>query len=161
MAYSSTTDVKRFLPKAVTTEGLTPSVPNVLHPSPVSLTDLEIASFIALADSDINSRLSGVYDVPLKKVNMGGLVQYPPPIPLISARFAAMLIFQQRLSGAERQDAEWVKENFNRATDEMLDIESGRQRLAGQYSTRSSRFVKSDWFPIPPWPSKFPPDRGR
>jgi len=161
MPYCSVSDVKRFLPKAVTVEGITPSPPNVLNPNPVSLSDTDISGFIALADSDINSRLSGVYDVPLKKVNMGGTVQFPPPIPMISARFAAMLIFQQRLSGAERQDAEWVKENFNRATDEMLDIEGGRQRLAGQYSTRAARFVKSDWFPIPPWPSKFPPEKNR
>ena len=161
MAYCSTDDVKRFLPRAVTTEGLAPSPPNVLHPSPVSVTDVEIAEFIELSDSEVTSRLSAVYDVPLKKVNMGGSLKYPPPIPLISARFAAMLIFQQRLSGAERQDAEWVEKNFNHATDELQDIEAGRQRLQGQDSTRSSRFAKSDWFNIPPWPGRFPPERGR
>jgi len=161
MAYCSVSDVKRFLPKAVTVEGLTPTPPNVLNPSPVSMSDSDISGFIALADSDIDSRLSAIYDVPLKKVNMGGTVKFPPPIPLISARFAAMLIFQQRLFGAEHQEGEWVKENFSRATDELLDIEAGRQRLAGQYSTRSARFVKSDWYPVPPWTSRFPPEKTR
>jgi hypothetical protein len=125
----------------------------------VSLTDADIEGYIRQADTDINSRLSGVYDVPLKKANMGGRVAYPDPIPLISARFTAMLIFQQRLSGAEKAEASWVPENFNKAMDELMQIQAGHQRLENEDSTRSSRFANSAWFPIPPYPSKFQPEK--
>ena len=157
--YCTANDVKRWLPKAITTQGTTGNPPNVLHPNPVSITDLEIDGFIRLADSDINSRLSAVYDVPLRKANMGGVVKYPDPIPMISARFTAMLIFQQRLSGAERQDAEWVKTNYDNAVNELLAMVAGHQRVENQDSTRSQRFARSDWFHVPPYPSKFPPER--
>jgi len=157
--YCTANDVKRWLPKAVTTEGTAGSPPNTLHPNPVSLTDAEIDGYIRLADTDINSRLSAVYDVPLKKANLGGTVKYPDPVPLISARFTAMLIFQQRLSGAERQDAEWVKDNHGKAMDELMAMVAGHQRPENQDSTRSQRFARSDWFNIPPYPSRFPPER--
>ena len=157
--YCTYDDVKIWLPKAVTVEGTTGSPPNLLHPNPVSLTNVDIDRYIRLADSDINSRLSAVYDVPLKRTNLGGVVKYPDPIPLISARFTAMLIFQQRLSGAERQEAPWVPENFNKAMDELMAIAAGHQRLENQDSTRAQRFARSDWFNIPPYPSKFPPEK--
>lgn len=157
--YCTADNVKTWLPKAVTTEGTVGSPPNVLHPNPVSITNLQIEGFIRLADSDINSRLSAVYDVPLKKANMGGKVAYPDPIPLISARFTAMLIFQQRLSGAEKADAEWVKENFDKAMNELMAMVAGHQRPENQDSTRSSRFANAGWYGIPPYPSKFPPEK--
>ena len=157
--YCTAADVKRWLPKAITTEGTATNPPNINHPNPVSITNLEIEAYIRLADSDINSRLSAVYDVPLKKTSTGGVVKYPDPIPLISARFAAMLIFQERLTGAERQDAAWVPENFDKAMNELMYIQGGHQRLENQDSTRSQRFARSDWFNVPPYPSKFPPEK--
>jgi hypothetical protein len=150
-----------WLPRAVSVEGTDTSPPNALNPNPVSITDNEIEKYILLADSDINSRLSGIYDVPLKRINIGGKVNYPDPIPLISARFTAMLIFQQRLSGAEKTDAEWVRENFNKAVNELSAIQAGHQRLLNTNSNRSSRFARSDWYPTLPYPSKFPPGENR
>ena len=157
--YCTADDVKKWLPKAVTVQGAAGNPPNVLHPNPVSITTLELEDYIRRADSDINSRLSAVYDVPLKKANMGGRVDYPDPIPLISARFTAMLIFQERLSGAEKADAEWVRENFDKAMNELMAIQAGHQRLENEESTRSSRFAYSNWFNLPPYPSKFPPEK--
>ena len=157
--YCTVNDVKMWLPKAVTVEGAAGSPPNMLHPNPVSITNSDIESYIRQADSDINSRLSAVYDVPLKKANMGGKVAYPDPIPLISARFTAMLIFQQRLSGSEKADAEWVRDNFDKAMNELTHIQAGHQRLENQDSARSSRFAYAGWYPVPPYPSKFPPEK--
>lgn len=155
MAYSAKSDVRLFLTRAVVMQGENPT-PHPRDPRPESLLDTDTASYIAQADSIINGRISAIYDVPLRKSNIGGTVLYPYPISFISAVFSAWMIFQQRLSGSERASSDYTERMYKIATQQLDNIENGRIRLRGQDSYTSSRTVRSDLWAIPIRPSKEP-----
>lgn len=158
MAYCTNADVRRFLPRGVVVEGENPT-PSSRNPNAESLQIEDLAEYISQADMYINGELAAIYEVPLKKVNLGGHVGYPPPIPSISARLAAKFVFEQRLSGADRQVGDFNKGIYDQAMLELNAVIRGNRRLMGQNGNLSSRFSRSAWHPIPPNPVKDPPEK--
>lgn len=159
--YSTTDDVKIYLSEAVKTEDTEPASPYFLDPNPVSLYDTDIELYIAQADQYINGEIGTIYMVPLKMVNMGGVVSFPSPIPSISARLAAKFIWEQRLTGADKAGGEFIENHYKQAMAELNEIVRGNRRLIGQNSQMGSRFSRSSWHHIPPYPAKEPPQAGQ
>lgn len=167
MGYSEVNDVKFYLAKAISTEDSNPT-PSFLNPNPESILngddDTEVGSikgFISQADQYINGELSSIYMVPLKKVNTGGLVGYPAPIPSISARLAAKFIWEQRLSGADKASGDFIENHYKQAMIELNELVRGNRRLFGQNGQMGSRFSRASWHQIPPYPGKEPPQAGQ
>lgn len=158
MAYCTVDDVQIFLPRAIRVEGSNPT-PSPRDPNPESLLDTEVEGFIDQADQYINGRIGAIYDVPLRKANMGGILGYPPPIPSISARLAAKFIWQKRLAGADRETGDFVEKHYQEAMEELNDVLRGHVRLQVQDSWRAKRFAPSTWYGIPPSPVKLHPDK--
>lgn len=146
--YCDATDVKKFLPPNIITEGSI-SNPDPLDPAPSTLTNVDIAYFIDLACARIDAALASIFDVPLKKVNQGGAVDFPAPIRMISALLTSQMIFEQRLQGADRVRSESQKEREKWAETELLLIQNGERRLLGQRNTRANRFVRGTLPNIP------------
>ena len=161
MAYCTVDDVQLFLPKAIRVEGVNPS-PDPRDPNPESLLDTEVESYIAQADQYINDRVGAVYDVPLRKTNVGGVLGYPHPIPSISARLAAKFIWQRRLAGADRETGNFVDKHYAEAMEELNDVLRGHIRLGGQDSWKSKRFAPGSWYGTTgPSPVKLQPETRR
>ncbi len=160
MGYSTNNEVKIYLADAVKTEGSNSS-PSFLDPNPESILDSEIDAYIDQADQYINAELGSIYMVPLKKVNMGGLVSFPPPIPSISARLAAKFIWEQRLTGADKASGDFVENHYKQAMVELNELVRGNRRLFGQNGQMGSRFSRSSWHQISPYPAKEPPPAGQ
>jgi len=99
--------------------------------------------------------------VPLKKVNTGGIVSYPYPIPSISARIASKFIWEQRLTGADKAAGEFIENHYKQAMLELNELVRGNRRLFGQNGQMGSRFSRSAWHHIPPYPAKEPPQPGQ
>ncbi len=159
MGYCSVEDVQIFLPGAIRFEGDNPD-PNPADMNPETLLDAEVEGYIEQATQYINSRIGAVYDVPLRKVNIGGTLSYPHPIPSICARLTAKFIWQRRLAGADRETGNFVDKHHTEAMEELNDVLRGYARLQNQDSNRSRRFAASDWFDIPTVPVKDgPPER--
>lgn len=156
MGYSTVDDVKLYLSEAVTTEGSNPT-PSFYNPNPESLLNIDIENYIDQADQYINGELGAIYMVPLKMVNMGGIVSFPMPIPSISARIAAKFIWEQRLTGADKASGEFVENHYKQAMVELNELVRGNRRLFGQNGQMGSRFSRASWHHIPPYPSKEPP----
>ena len=156
--YCTTADVRRYLPRAVVIQGENPT-PNPRNTRPESLETTDIESFIDDACSYINTELGSIYMVPLHMTNMDGDVVFPPPIPSITARLAAKLIWEQRLSGADQQAGEFVQNHYKEALRELNGIVTGSRRLMGQFGQVGVRFTRASWFGIPPMPAKEVPDK--
>ena len=108
-AYCTVADVKKYLPQNIITEGQNPD-PNPFNPSPETLPVVNIEFFIEQACIQIDSALSTIYDTPLKNINFGGDINYPPPVPTIAALLASQMIWEQRLQGVDAQRSESQKE---------------------------------------------------
>lgn len=155
--YASVSDVQLYLTDAISIEGDNPT-PSMLDPNPESMEELDVLAYINQAAQYIDSEISAIYMVPLKKVNMGGIVYYPPPIPSIAARLAAKFIWEQRLTGAEKGDGDkFIENHYKQALLELNEIVRGNRRLMGQNGQLGSRFSKASWHHIPPYPAKEPP----
>lgn len=152
-AYCTTTDVIQFLPPNIIVEG-TVADPDPYNPAPSTLATIDMDYFIVQSCSRIDSALSSIFDVPLKKINQGGLILYPAPITTIAAILAAQMIFEQRLQGADREKSDYQKEREEWAENELLMIQNGERRMIGQRSTRSSRFVRNTLWNIPKNPAE-------
>lgn len=151
--YCSVQDVKQYLPKNIVIEGQNPD-PNPFNPSPESLPSINIEFFIEQACIEIDSALATIYDVPLKKINFGGDVQYPPPIRNIAALLASQMIWEQRLQGTDSQRSEAQKDREKWAKDELTLIQNGERRLLIQRSTRSNRYIRNTAIDMPKNPVK-------
>lgn len=160
MGYATSDEVKFYLADAVSTEGDNP-LPSFLNPNPESILDVDLENYISQADQYINAELGSIYMVPLKKVNMGGLVSFPPPIPSISARLAAKFVWEQRLTGADKASGEFVENHYKQAMLELNEIVRGNRRLFGQNGQMGSRFSRASWHQISPYPAKEPPQAGQ
>jgi len=150
--YCTIDDVAIYLPNNVIIEGTTPS-PNPLNPEPDSVTTVNIEFYIKAAAQRINACLRTVYDVPLKKVNQGGLIQYPDPIPFVNAVLAAQMIYEQKLQGADREKSESQKAREANAEITLTSVQNGELLLDGQRALRSSRFVSNTLYPAPKNPA--------
>jgi hypothetical protein len=152
-SYCSVADVKQYLPQNIIIEGQNPD-PNPFNPAPETLPSVNIEFFIDQACIQIDSALASIYDVPLKQINFGGDVDYPPPIPAVSALLAAQMIWEQRLQGSDSQRSESQKEREKWAQNELTLIQNGERRLVGQRATRGNRYVRNTALDIPKNPVK-------
>lgn len=159
--YCTLNDVKAYIPEAIQTQPDPITPPSFLHPNPVSITDDDLEIYIAQADQYINGELSTIYMTPLKKINLGGIVTYPHPIPSISARLTAKFLWEQRLTGADKAAGDFIDNHYKQAMNELNEIVRGNRRLAGQNGQMGSRFSRSSWHHIPPYPAKEPPQAGQ
>jgi len=161
MAYCTVDDVRLYIPRAIRMEGDNPT-PDPRDPNPESLTDDEIEEFISQADQYINARIGAIYDIPLRKTNIGGTLAYPSPIPSISARLSAKFIWQKRLAGADRETGNFVDKHYAEAMEELNDVIRGHVKVMGQDSFRSKRFAPSTWYGTSgPSPVKLQPESRR
>jgi hypothetical protein len=146
--YCTVQNVKDLLPKNIIPEGEVTS-PNPRNPSPATLTTVDIESFISLACQRIDGALSTIYDVPLKRINQGGVVDYPYPIPYLAAIYATQMIFEQRLQGVDKDFSEAQKKREDWANNQLALVQNGEVRLIGQRNTRGNRFVRGTLPNIP------------
>jgi hypothetical protein len=160
MGYASAEDVRKYLPNAIVIQGENPT-PNPRNPNPESLTLTDIEYYVEQSDAQINSILGAIYDTPFRKGNIGGEIKYPEPIVFISAVMAAWMIFQQRLSGADRTIGDFTERMYKIGMSRLDDILNGRIRLLDQDSYTAHRTIRSDLFPMPPTPFKNPSDMGK
>lgn len=152
--YCTRDDVEKFLPPNIITEDAAVDIPNPLNPAPSTLTSIDLDIYISYACSRIDSALATIYDVPLKKINQGGTVAFPLPIPTIAAILTSQMIFEQRLQGVDRTRSESQKEREKWAEGELLLIQNGERRLIGQRNTRGNRFVRGTLPNIPRNPAE-------
>ncbi len=151
--YCTVQDVKQYLPKNIVIEGQNPD-PNPFNPAPETLPSINIEFFIQQACIEIDSALAAIYDVPLKKINFGGEIQYPPPIPAVAALLSSQMIWEQRLQGTDAQRSETQKEREKWAKDELTLIQNGERRLLVQRATRGNRYIRNTALDIPKNPVK-------
>ena len=159
-SYCMIADVEQYLPQNIVVEGQNPD-PNPYDPAPETLPITNIDFYVQQACMDIDSMLGTIYDIPLKKVNQGGDVQYPMPISQIAALLAAEMIYEQRLQGADRQHSEAQKDRYLWAHDELMAIQNGERRLIGQRNTRGSRFVRGTLPNVPRNPAEGGRSKGK
>lgn len=159
-SYCDTDDVKQYLPPNIRTEGDNP-VPNFRNPSPETVTNIDVDFFIAQACDNIDAELSTIYVTPIKQINQGGDVGYPVPIPMIAAIWAAQLIYNQPLQGADRQYSEAQKERWEWAQTQLIRIQNGEIRLRGQRNQLGDRFVRSNLRNIPHNPAEGGRSKGK
>ncbi len=157
MAYCSTSDVTRYLPPEVVVEGDNPT-PDPFDSAQETVQLDDITEYIVQADQIINGQLSTIHIVPLRQVNFGGTVGYPHPIPQISARIAAKLLWERALSGADRQHGEFIMTHYAQAMDQLQDVLTGHVRLLGHEGQMGSVFSRSSWHSVPPSPAREAPD---
>jgi len=158
--YCTVAEVKLYLAQALSVEGDNPT-PSFLDPNPESLTLIDIDSYIGQASQYIDGELSSIYMVPLKKLNQGGLVSYPPPVPSIAARIAAKFIWEERLTGADKAGGDFIENHYKQATATLNEIVRGNIRIIGENGQLGSRFSRAPWHQVPPYPAKEPPQQGQ
>lgn len=151
--YCSVADVKQYLPQNIVVEGQNPD-PNPFNPSPETLPSINIDFFIEQACIQIDSALATIYDVPLKQINFGGEIGYPPPIRAVAALLTSQIIWEQRLQGTDSQRSESQKEREKWAQGELMLIQNGERRLMGQRATRGNRYIRNTALDIPKNPVK-------
>jgi len=152
--YCDVTDVEKFLPPNIITEDMVDGTPDPLNPAPSTMTNTDIQTYIRYACQRIDSIVASIYDVPLKKVNQGGTVDYPYPVRPIAAILTSQMIFEQKLQGADRVRSESQKEREEWAEGELLLVQNGERRLTGQRNTRGNRFVRGTMPNIPKNPAQ-------
>lgn len=147
MLYCTVADVEEYLTISIVVEGSNPT-PNPFNPEAENVTQSDITYFINAASRRIDSSIATQYDTPLKKINQGGVIDYPFPLKDLCAILTAEIIFEKRLQGADRQKSEYQKDREKWAYNELLLIQNGERRLLGIRPTRGSRFVLGTLFDI-------------
>lgn len=110
--------------------------------------------YIDMASDYIDSAIGTIYDTPLKKVNRGGKIGFPKPIPYVASLLASQLIYETVLQGNDKQASDVAKEKKKQALDTLKLIQNGELTLAGIRNTRGSRFVTGTLFDVQPNPAK-------
>jgi phage gp36-like protein len=151
--YCSKEDVKKYLPPNIVVEGDNPS-PNYRNPTPESVYNIDLDYFVEQASDEIDGALATQYDVPLKKVNFDGEVNYPKPIQEITSILSAARIYEQTLQGADRQMSDAIKERIKWAYDQLARLQNGELRIYGNRNTRGDRFVRSTIRNVPKNPAE-------
>lgn len=154
--YCSETDVREYLPPNITTEGDNPN-PSFRTPNPETLSQQDIIYFIEKTCEYIDSILGAQFDVPFKRVNQGGVVDFPKPIKYIAGIFAAQEIYAQKLQGADSSYSDAQAKRRLIAEDMLRRIQNGEMHLLGQRNNRGDRFVRSSLRSSP----KNPADGGK
>lgn len=140
--YCTEADVRQYLPPNVTTEGDNPA-PNYRNPSPETVSQQDIIYFIEWASMYVDSILGALFDVPFKRVNHGGEVDFPRPIKQITSIFAAQQIYAQKLQGADKNYSEAQSKREEFAKDLLRRIQNGEVHMMGQRGNHGDRYVRS------------------
>jgi len=140
--YCNIEDVVVYLPNNINVEGVN-SNPDPYNPEPANLLVDNIEFYIEQATQRINALIRAVYDVPLKKINQGGVVDFPSPIPTICAILASQMIYEQKLQGADRESSDSQKRREEWSENMLVRLQNGEIVLEGQRRTRSSRFISN------------------
>jgi len=151
--YCSETDVRQYLPPNITTEGDNP-YPTFRTPAPETLSQQDIIYFIEKTSQYIDSILGAQFDVPLKKVNQGGEIDYPKPVKYVAGIFAAQEIYSQKLQGADSSYSDAQSKRRTIAEDMLRRIQNGEIHLLGQRNNRGDRYVRSSLRSSPRNPSE-------
>lgn len=155
LLYSQLDDVELLLP-ANMLKSFTSTVPS-LNPT---LTETEITDYILRADQMINGLLAQYYAVPLRRIKKtnpnvispASAYGYPDPIPFISARIAAALIYNEKFTADSHANASTYGEKYmEEALKEMENIQSGLTQLNGQIK-KGERYRRSESMKL----NKFP-----
>lgn len=146
--YCSKEDVKKYLPPNIIVEGDNPS-PNYRNPTPESVYNIDLDYFIEQVSDEVDASLATQYDVPLKKVNFDGEIDYPRPILEITSILAASRIYEQKLQGADRQMSDAIKERTKWAYEQLYKLQNGELRIYGNRNTRGDRFVRTPLRGVP------------
>jgi hypothetical protein len=140
--YCTESDVRKYLPPNVTVEGDNPT-PDFRNPSPETVQIEDIEYFIESVSRYIDSMLGSLYDVPFKRINLGGEIDFPRPIKLVASIYAAQEIYKQKLQGVDSNYSEAQQARAKYAEGILVDIQNGEIRLYGNRGNRGDRFVKS------------------
>lgn len=151
-AYCTPDDVKQYLPKNLMIEGTT-DVTDYMNPSTPDVLTSDMDYFIQQASSQIDSALSTQYYTPFKKLNLGGEIGYPNPIPRICAMLTAALIYEQKLQGTDRAESEALKARKTEAMDLIYAIQNGELILHGA-TMKGLRFVNQSLYNVPKNPAE-------
>lgn len=151
--YCSKEDVKKYLPPNIVVEGSNPT-PNYRNPTAESVYNIDLDYFIEQASDELDGALATQYDVPLKKVNFDGEINYPKPMVEITAVLAAARIFEEKLQGADRQYSESIKTRVTWAYEQIYKFQNGELRIYGNRNTRGERFVRSTIRGVPKNPAE-------
>jgi phage gp36-like protein len=150
--YCTETDVREYLPKNLTTEGDN-AQPSFRNPSPETVSQTEIIYFIEQASRYVDSILGALFDVPFKRTNQGGEIDFPRPIKLLTSIYAAQSLYAQRLQAADKQFSDAQKQREDFAKDLLRRVQNGEVRLIGQRGNKGDRFVRSSLRGAPKNPS--------
>lgn len=144
--YCTTDDVKRYFPQSINSS----TIATARNPSPIDVKDDEITYYIEQAGMIIQGYLQSIYDVPLKKINQGGDIDYPYPITQACAAMTANMIYQRKVKSADISQYSELAKNDKEVFEGLLTkIQNGEIVLLGQRALKSSRFVKNTLYPAP------------
>lgn len=157
MAYCTLQDVKDILPNKVI-------LGTNLQEKNVNMLESRAQYLIDTASTIIDSYLSGVYVIPLRKYKKPDFengtfftATYPDPIPLANARLAAAAIYDEiAMAGQTPNVSEWGKNQRALAFDDLTQVQSGTITLLGQLFN-GKRFVRHELHDNPrvPRPNEF------
>jgi len=120
---------------------------DILHPE-------EVEKFMSDTDEEINSLLSQIYYVPLKKVYNGKEWVYPDPIPHVAKVLTAVNLVQvyyKDVNLSENSALRALKEEAYFKLNALVnDISSGSRRLRGQKLKARIRFASPSVIPSKP-----------
>lgn len=146
--YCQVEDVELLLPQELYKKISSP-IPD-LQPR---LSSAKITSYIERADQIINNNVQQYYAVPLRRIKIvdPNLVadaessNYPYPIPIVSARIAASLIYNEVYTGdgGHVDGSEYGKQYWEKAFEDLDKIQSGVSILIGQIK-RGERYRRPE-----------------
>ncbi len=119
-------------------------------------TNIDINSFLAFADSVIDSNLSAVYFTPLQQITRGGGLKYPDPIPFIATCLAAGWMVESVYSRIDPQISDAGKVHKEKAIQELEAFVLRSRRLDGQIHRNQNSFINPQIAPLNvPEPKRF------
>lgn len=146
MPYTTVDRVKTLLP---------PNVLQRINQPQSGITDAIIQSLIIEADSEINTQLSAIYAIPLKRVKLvdpetGTTIstEYPPSIIYISSRITCSLIYNKLFASEQGTNISQYGLEFRKTAQADLDsIKTHNIKLIGQRPI-GERFVRDELFGV-------------
>lgn len=144
MPYTTLERVKGLLP---------PNVLQRINQPQSGVTDAIIESTIIEADSEINTQLSAIYTIPLKRIKIvdpetGVIIstEYPPSIIYISSRLTCALLYNKLFASEQGTNiSQYGIEFRNTAQADLDSIKTHNIKLIGQRPI-GERFVRDELF---------------
>ena len=160
MAYCTTDDVISLFPRNISSK-LTDDTVMIKV-----VTTADITKFISWADNQINSAISILYRVPIKKIitvnaDNTSSHDFPEPIRILSSLIAAHLTYQKLFAESQNPDAipKYGENYMNSAMNHINAIRSGAIVLKGQ-RLLGKRYLRQESRDAPKLPFKFEDYKG-